>query len=136
MQRFLIPLLCGTLFGVGLAMSGMTNTRVVLGFLDITGAWNPTLAFVMGGALLVAIPAFRIVLGQLTPLAAEQFHLPTKQSLDAKLLGGAAIFGIGWGLYGYCPGPAIAALSGFNLEPLIFVLAMAAGVVAEKWLGK
>jgi len=136
MQRFLIPLLCGTLFGAGLAMSGMTNTRVVLGFLDIAGAWNPALAFVMGGALLVTIPAFRVVLGQLTPLADEQFHLPTKQSLDAKLLGGAAIFGIGWGLYGYCPGPAIAALSGFNLEPLIFVLAMAAGVVAEKRLGK
>jgi uncharacterized membrane protein YedE/YeeE len=136
MQRFLIPLLCGTLFGAGLAMSGMTNTRVVLGFLDIAGAWNPALAFVMGGALLVTIPAFRVVLGQLTPLADEQFHLPTKQSLDAKLLGGAAIFGIGWGLYGYCPGPAIAALSGFNLEPLIFVLAMAAGVVTEKWLGE
>lgn len=136
MQRFLIPLLCGTIFGTGLAMSGMTDTRVVLGFLDIAGAWNPALVFVMGGALIVTIPAFRVVLGQLKPLAGEQFHLPTKQTLDPKLLGGAAIFGIGWGLYGYCPGPAISALSGFNMEPVVFVIAMAAGVIAEKWLGR
>jgi uncharacterized membrane protein YedE/YeeE len=132
MGRILIPLASGGLFGIGLALSGMTDTRVVLGFLDIAGAWNPALLFVMVGAIAVTMPAFYFILKRSTPLVATDFHVPTKTTLDARLLTGSAIFGIGWGLYGYCPGPALAALSGFNSEPLVFVIAMTAGMFVAK----
>jgi len=132
MGRILIPLASGGLFGIGLALSGMTDTRVVLGFLDIAGAWNPALLFVMVGAIAVTMPAFYFILKRSTPLVATDFHVPIKTTLDARLLTGSAIFGIGWGLYGYCPGPALAALPGFNSEPLVFVIAMTAGMFVAK----
>jgi len=132
MGRILIPLASGGLFGIGLALSGMTDTRVVLGFLDIAGAWNPALLFVMVGAIAVTMPAFYFILKRSKPLVATDFHVPPKTTLDAKLLTGSAIFGIGWGLYGYCPGPALAALPGFNSEPLVFVIAMTAGMFVAK----
>jgi uncharacterized membrane protein YedE/YeeE len=134
--RGLIALVCGLIFGVGLAVSGMTDTTKVIGFLDVFGGWVPDLAFVMGGAVLVTVIAFRFVLRRDKPLVGEDFLLPSKTTLDSRLLGGAAIFGIGWGLYGYCPGPAISALVYLNTETAIFVTAMFCGmVIANKLPG-
>ena len=104
MLRILVNLFAGTLFGLGLAISGMVNPAKVIGFLDITGDWDPTLAFVMGGALLVTIPAFRLILKRSRPVLADKFELPTKKDVDGRLLAGSAIFGVGWGLAGFCPG--------------------------------
>jgi uncharacterized membrane protein YedE/YeeE len=128
-MKGLTALLCGLIFGVGLAMSGMTDTAKVIGFLDIFGQWVPDLAFVMGGAVLVTVVAFRLVLRRDNPLLADSFALPTNTTIDGRLLGGAALFGIGWGIYGYCPGPAISALVYLNTDTVIFVAAMLAGMV-------
>ncbi len=132
LTRVVIPLLCGLLFGTGLAMSGMTDTQVVLGFLDIAGTWNPALMLVMIGALAVTIPGFWLIQKRQAPLFAAQFFLPATRKIEMKPLIGSAIFGIGWGLYGYCPGPALASLSTLYWQPLLFVLAMAVGVYLER----
>lgn len=121
-------LVSGVIFGVGLAVSGMINPEKVLGFLDLAGNWDPTLAFVMGGALLVALPAFRLVLRREHPVLAPRFDLPTKRKVDAPLVLGSAIFGVGWGLGGFCPGPAVAALVSGKGAVIAFVLAMLAGM--------
>lgn len=133
-MRVLVALFSGTLFGLGLAVSGMINPQKVIGFLDVAGAWDPTLALVMGGALLVTIPAFRLILGRPRPVLADGFSLPTKTVLDERLLGGAALFGVGWGLSGFCPGPAVAALVTGLTPVFAFVAAMAAGMVLYAWL--
>ncbi len=114
-------------FGFGLWLSGMTDPRKVQGFLDLAGRWDPTLLFVLGGAVGVALVGFAAVLQRQRPLLDDRFHLPTKADIDAPLLIGAAIFGVGWALAGYCPGPAIASLAIGSPEPWIFVAAMAAG---------
>ena len=129
MPRTFVALLAGTLFGLGLAISGMVNPAKVIGFLDVAGGWDPTLAFVMGGALLVTIPAFRLILGRPRPVLADGFALPTNSALDRRLLGGAALFGVGWGLSGFCPGPAVAALVTGLAPVFAFVAAMVAGMV-------
>jgi uncharacterized protein len=126
MSRTFAALFAGTLFGVGLAVSGMINPAKVVGFLDVAGGWDPTLAFVMGGALLVTIPAFRVILNRPRPVLADGFDLPTKSTLDARLLGGAALFGVGWGLSGFCPGPAVAAVTTGLAPVFAFVAAMMA----------
>lgn len=137
MLRGLAALLSGVIFGLGLAVSGMMNPAKVIGFLDVAGDWDPTLAFVMGGALLVTIPAFRLVSMLRRPVLENDFSIPAKGAVDGRLLGGAAAFGIGWGLVGSCPGPAVAALvpaltSG--LTPVFaFVGAMVAGMLAHRW---
>ncbi len=131
MRHALIALLAGVMFGVGLALSGMTDTQVVLGFLDLAGNWNPTLAFVMGGALLVTLPAFAFVLRRSTPAFAPQFELPSKHNIDAELVAGAVMFGAGWGLYGYCPGPALASLAAGQAPTVLFVAAMAVGMILQ-----
>lgn len=123
----LAALLCGLLFGAGLALSGMTDTAKVQGFLDLFGHWVPDLAFVMGGAVVVTLIAFRFVLRS-RPLLVPEFSLPTRRDVDGRLLAGAAIFGIGWGLYGYCPGPALSALVYLEMKTVIFVAAMLAGM--------
>ncbi len=125
----LVALFAGALFGLGLAVSGMTNPAKVIGFLDFAGGWDPTLAFVMGGALLVTVPAFRLILNRPRPILADGFALPTKSALDVRLLGGAALFGVGWGLSGFCPGPALAALVTGLTPVFAFVAAMMAGMV-------
>jgi uncharacterized membrane protein YedE/YeeE len=125
----LTALLCGLVFGIGLAASGMTDTAKVLGFLDITGNWVPDLAFVMGGAVLVTLLTFPFILSRAKPLFTEQFHVPTKTVIDARLLVGAGIFGVGWGLYGYCPGPALSALVYLQTNTFIFVGAMLVGIL-------
>ncbi|HEY7885062.1 MAG TPA: YeeE/YedE family protein [Cellvibrionaceae bacterium] len=125
----LIPLLAGLLFGVGLAMSGMTDTAKVLGFLDLFGNWDPTLAFVMGGAVATTLIGFRLVLRQSKPVCESEFQLPKNNKLDKPLLIGAAIFGIGWGVYGYCPGPGLAALVYLDGKTLVFVVALLIGML-------
>ena len=119
--------IAGLLFGLGLAVSGMTDPARVLGFLDIAGAWDPTLMFVLGAAVGTTFVGYRLVFARGTPLFSTKFQLPTKQELDAKLLGGAALFGVGWGLSGYCPGPAIASIGGLTLPLLALLAAMVLG---------
>lgn len=132
MRSGLASLVSGTLFGAGLALGGMTNPARVRGFLDIFGDWDPTLAFVMGGAVIVMAVAWRLVPRMTEPVLAEQFHLPTKSDLTPRLIGGAALFGVGWGIAGLCPGPGIAALVIEPAAAAIFVLAMFAGMAVVK----
>lgn len=121
-------LLCGLLFGAGLAMSGMTDTAKVLGFLDVFGAWDPSLMFVMGGAVAATLVGFRLVLKCRSPVCEDRFQLPTNRRIDGRLVAGASLFGIGWGIYGYCPGPAVSALVYLDVKTLAFVIAMLAGM--------
>ncbi|MGE5818627.1 MAG: DUF6691 family protein [Deltaproteobacteria bacterium] len=130
MAKILSALIIGTIFGLGLAISQMVNPARVIGFLDVAGRWDPTLIFVMGGALLLTAPIFPVVLRR-KPFLAEQFSLPTKVDIDRPLLLGAIIFGVGWGLGGFCPGPALAALASGSPSVALFVVAMIAG----QWLG-
>jgi len=116
----------GLLFGLGLAISNMLNPQRVLAFLDIFGVWDPTLAFVMGGALLITIPGFAKVLKREKPLFSSGFILPIKVSVDRPLIVGAVLFGLGWGLAGLCPGPAIAALVSLDINVVLFCIVMLA----------
>lgn len=127
MIRQLTALVAGTLFGAGLAISQMVNPAKVLAFLDIFGRWDPSLAFVMGGALAVTFVGYKFVLGRDKPVFADRFQLPTARDVDNRLLTGAAVFGVGWGLVGFCPGPALASLAFGRMESLLFILAMLAG---------
>ena len=127
MMRLLASLISGVVFGLGLAISQMMNPEKVLGFLDITGNWDPSLALVMGGALCVTLVSFRFVLRRPMPLLAPSFQIPTKLNVDKSLLLGATSFGLGWGIAGYCPGPAIAGLTIGSSEPWIFMLAFVFG---------
>lgn len=135
-MKNLIAMLAGLLFGAGLAIGGMTQPEKVLGFLDLAGAWDPSLAFVMGGGLLVTFPAFALARRRTQPLFDLKFQIPTRRDIDARLLLGAALFGTGWGIAGYCPGPAIAALSAAHPGTLLFCAAMVAGIGAEALLAK
>lgn len=134
--RLMASLAAGALFGAGLALSGMTDPARVLGFLDVAGAFDPTLAFVLGGAVAVAVPGFRLVLRRPKPLLAERFQLPEKRSIDLSLVVGAAIFGIGWGLAGYCPGPAWVALAAGAKGAWVFILAMLAGSLLQRFASR
>ena len=125
---------CGIVFGLGLAISGMMNPAKVIGFLDVAGDWDPTLAFVMGGALLVAAPAYRLILGRARPVLDGSFSLPKKTWLDTPLIRGSALFGVGWGLVGFCPGPAVAAVLTGLPAVLGFVAAMLAGMALHAWI--
>lgn len=130
MKSTLIALLSGTLFGFGLAWSGMTNPGRVAAFLDVAGAWDATLLLVMASALAVTTLAFRFILRRPSPLFAVRFSLPTRTRIDVPLLAGAAAFGVGWGLGGLCPGPALAGLVSGAPLLVLFVAAMIAG----QWL--
>ena len=135
MRRIAIALIAGILFGLGLAVSGMTNPDKVLNFLDISGRWDPSLALVMGGALLVALPGFAWARKRQRVICGDALPNPPSQKIDSRLLTGSALFGIGWGIAGYCPGPALANLSQTN-EAVIFVIAMLAGSQLARWLPK
>jgi len=126
MKLFLV-LCSGILFGLGLSISEMVNPTVVLNFLDVFGQWDPSLIFVMGGALLTVAIGFRWIFIRQKPLFSEKFHLPTAKDIDKNLVVGSAIFGIGWGLAGYCPGPVIAGLAYLQFEPILFCFAMFIG---------
>lgn len=129
MWALLISLLVGILFGAGLTVSQMINPAKVVNFLDFAGNWDPTLAVVMVGALVGAIPGFMIASRRPAPLLGGTFQIPSRQDIDVRLLGGATLFGIGWGLSGFCPGPAIAALSSGLWPVFVFVAAMIAGML-------
>jgi uncharacterized membrane protein YedE/YeeE len=141
MKKLLFAMLCGAVFAIGLVVSGMTQPSKVLGFLNVGGifaparfgAWDASLAFVMGAALCVTLLAFSITprAGQ-RPWAAASFDLPTRKDIDTKLVLGAALFGVGWGLVGYCPGPALASLLSGGLDALTFVAALVAGMWAAR----
>lgn len=129
-----LPLVSGTLFGSGLALSGMTNPERVRGFLDIFGRWDPTLAFVMVGAVMIMAIAWRIQRRMAKPVLAQRFSLPDRRDLDGKLIAGSALFGVGWGIAGLCPGPAIASLALKPAAVLPFIVAMLAGMAAYRLL--
>ena len=128
----LAALASGALFGLGLAMSGMTDPRIVLGFLDVTGAFDPTLLFVLGGAVATTTLLFRLVLRRGSPVLGGSFGMPDLKHVDRTLLVGAAIFGIGWGIAGYCPGPALAGLGIGSIEALWFLPAMIGGALLHR----
>ena len=127
----LASLVCGLIFGFGLLISGMTQPDKVLGFLDIFGRWDPTLAFVMAAALVVSGVGFALVRQGKRPVLAVQYLWPTRTDIDRRLVVGSVLFGIGWGLVGLCPGPALVNLAGLMLRVMVFVLAMAAGMIIK-----
>jgi uncharacterized membrane protein YedE/YeeE len=128
-------LFAGLLFGTGLVLSGMANPAKVQNFLDLFGTWDPSLAFVMGGEIMVAMPGFWLVQKRTTPFFHDVFHLPTRTNFDARLVFGAATFGIGWGLGGFCPGPALTSLPLAASGTHLFVPAMLVGMVIAKYMG-
>ncbi|MCJ9429604.1 YeeE/YedE family protein [Kordiimonas marina] len=131
-MKLIASLLAGLGFGVGLTLSGMVNPDKVIGFLDITGHWDPTLAFVMGGALMVTAIGYRFVLKRACPMCDDKFYVSLDNKIDARLVGGAAVFGIGWGLAGFCPGPAVSAV-GLHAMPALWVVgAMLVGMMAKR----
>ncbi len=132
-RRALAGLLAGVTFGFGLSIAEMIDPLKVLGFLDLAGTWDASLLFVLGGAVVAAAVGFRFVLRRPAPLFDDRFHISRASLIDAPLVAGAAIFGIGWGLGGYCPGPAIASLGFGNPEALWFVPAMLAGAGLQRW---
>ena len=131
-MRPLANLLAGVVVGLGLVISGLANPAKVLNFLDVAGAWDPSLAFVMAGAVAATALGYRVVLARPKPAFDTGFHVPAAAAIDGRLLAGAAVFGLGWGLVGYCPGPAITALPLLNRSTLVFVAAMLLGM----WLGR
>lgn len=132
-QGFAIALASGLVFGMGLTLSGMSDPLTVQAFLDVAGVWNPSLAFVMGGAVAVSLLGFQGLLKRRrAPVCGAFFHLPQNKAIDARLLVGAALFGIGWGLSGYCPGPAVTSLLAGNSEVWVFVPAMLAGAWMQR----
>lgn len=131
-RSLLVAALAGALFGAGLLVSGMTHPARVIGFLDPTGAWDPTLAFVMAGAIAVYAIAYRVIHRRCgEPWFDQRFHVPDRRTLDAKLVAGAALFGVGWGLGGLCPGPGIVAAASGSTSALVFVAAMLVGMLAR-----
>jgi uncharacterized membrane protein YedE/YeeE len=135
-MSFFVNFALGLLFGAGLVISGMADPAKVLNFLDLFGTWDPSLAFVMGGAVLVAFIGYRLVLSRDKPVIGDSFHLPTNNNIDARVIAGPAIFGIGWGLGGFCPGPALTALGLGAAGTLAFVPAMILGMWAARLLAE
>ena len=127
-MHIIMALLAGLVFGIGLIISGMTDPSKVIGFLDLAGAWDPSLGFVMGGAILVGLVAFRFAAGRDRSLLGDAMRLPTATHIDRRLVLGGLAFGAGWGLAGYCPGPALASIASGGAKPLIFTAAMLAGM--------
>lgn len=128
----LAVLVIGMIFGSGILLGGMVNPEKVLNFFDIAGTWDPSLAFVMLGALAVVAPGYRIVLARRRPVFDSEFHLPSPRGIDPGLIGGSLLFGVGWGIAGFCPGGAIPALGLLRPEPLIFLAAMSAGILIAR----
>ena len=133
-MRLVSTYLIGLIFGVGISISGMANPAKVLNFFDIAGTWDPSLVFVMGGAVVVAFFGYKIVLRRSVPMLEAKFHLPDNPRIDARLLGGSALFGIGWGIAGFCPGGALPALGTGQIDIFVFVAALIAGIFAAKGL--
>ena len=136
-MQIITALAAGLIFGLGLILSGMTDPSKVIGFLDLTGRWDPSLAFVMGGAILVGVVASQFAKGREKSLLGDVMRLPTARQVDRRLVLGSLAFGTGWGLAGYCPGPALVAVAQGGTQPLIFVVAMLAGMafyeIQDRW---
>jgi len=134
MYKNIFSLISGLFFGIGLTISGMTNPAKVIGFLDITGNWDPSLIFVMGGAILFVAPCFYLLRSKNKPLFKSSFQIPTNNNVDRKLIVGSSLFGIGWGMVGLCPGPAISSLAFLQPLSILFVLAMICGFYLSKFI--
>ncbi len=134
MAKLIVSLILGVIFGLGIAISGMIDPSKVINFFDLAGTWDPSLAFVMGGGLAVSLVGYRLVLGRGRPLLAEAFSLPALKTIDTPLVLGSGVFGIGWGLSGFCPGGSIPALGIGRLEPFLFVGGMILGMFVARTL--
>lgn len=133
MKENLIALLAGLLFGLGLGLSQMMDRDRILGFLDVTGVWDPTLLFVLSGAVTITVIAFRFILRLSHPVFVDKFHLPTNKDIDKPLIIGAVLFGVGWGISGYCPGPGITAVVLGIWNPVLFMVTFIAGSLTYRW---
>jgi len=136
MKTNLVALLSGIIFGLGLALSQMIDPNKVLNFLDVTGNWDPSLAFVMMGALAVSMISFRFILKRPAPVLESGFHVSKQVVITRPLLLGSGVFGIGWGMAGYCPGPAVASLGLLSVEGVVMVVAIYAGFFSHRWFAK
>ncbi|OZB13566.1 MAG: hypothetical protein B7X58_09285 [Marinobacter sp. 34-60-7] len=134
MKVALSSLFAGLLFGFGLIVSGMANPEKVLGFLDLAGLWDPSLAFVMGGAILVGLVAFTIARKRTVSFLGLSMKLPTKRTIDRRLIIGSVLFGVGWGIAGFCPGPALVALGTGEIKAIVFVASMVTGMILFEFL--
>lgn len=134
MKHRLIEFVVGLIFGLGLILSGMTDPGKVLGFLDLAGLWDPSLVFVMGGAILVGLGAFTVAKRRTRNFLGGALSLPTSTVIDRRLVVGSLTFGVGWGLAGFCPGPALVSLGAGQPKAVVFVLAMVAGMAVFEWL--
>ena len=132
-MRLILGYLIGLIFGTGILISGMANPAKVLNFFDIFGTWDPSLAFVMGGALAVTFLGYRVAFKQPAPFFDQKFHLPGKSDIDARLIAGSATFGVGWGIAGFCPGGALPALGTGNPSVMLFVVALVVGIWIATW---
>ncbi|MFK7938767.1 MAG: DUF6691 family protein [Roseovarius sp.] len=133
-MRHVLTFITGLVFGTGIAVSGMMNPAKVINFFDITGSWDPSLAFVMGGAVVVAFLGYSLVLRRARPVYDPDFKIPSNPAIDARLLLGSGVFGIGWGIAGFCPGGALPALGTANVNVVIFVAALIAGILVTRGL--
>jgi hypothetical protein len=131
-MRLIVTYLIGLVFGVGISISGMANPAKVLNFFDFAGSWDPSLIFVMGGALVTTFVGYRLVLGRKAPVFDVRYHLPTRADLDVRLIGGSAVFGVGWGISGFCPGGALPALGTGRWEVFAFTGAMLVGIAVAR----
>ncbi|AGH94490.1 YeeE/YedE family protein [Pseudobdellovibrio exovorus] len=136
MKNSLAALVVGFVFAIGLGLSGMTQPQKVVGFLDIFGQWDPSLMFVMVGAIAVHGISYRLIRRRAKPFWSSEWHVPTKKEITPSLVLGSFVFGVGWALAGFCPGPAITALATFELRPIIFVVSMLIGMLIFRWLDK
>lgn len=131
-MRNLLTFFIGSIFGTGIAMSGMANPAKVINFFDVAGTWDPSLAFVMGGAVIVTFIGYRLVFSRSAPVYEPTFDVPTNRQLDARLLIGSGVFGVGWGIAGFCPGGALPALGTLDTRVVIFVAALIAGMLITR----
>lgn len=131
-MRLLSTFVIGLIFGTGIVLSGMGNPAKVINFFDVAGTWDPSLILVMGGALVTTFVGYRLVLRRPAPVMAPKFYLPTSKVIDARLVGGSALFGVGWGISGFCPGGALPMIGTGNMDVLIFIAAMVAGIAVAR----
>ena len=134
MSRLIGAAASGLLFGFGLVLGGMTNPQKIAGFLDVSGVWDPSLALVMAGALAVTATLFPLIIQRNKPLLDAGLQLPTRRDIDVPLVIGSALFGMGWGVAGYCPGPALASLGRPVADAALFVVTMISGMLVKRWL--
>ena len=133
-MQFVTAFIIGLVFGLGIMVSGMASPAKVLNFFDFAGHWDPSLAFVMGGALLTAFLGYRLVFARTSPILEPKFHLPNKADVDLRLVGGSALFGIGWGIAGFCPGGALPAIGTGRIEVFVFIAGLLAGILATRFI--